>query len=104
MIKKNIIKNAPQPVGKYPHSVEVNGMLYLSGIGPRNYIDNTVSGGRVVRFESEHDIDLHDVIERIGTSPLPPYINREPEPRDKKRYQTIYAKERGAVAAPTTNS
>ena len=64
-------------------------------------IDNTVSGGRVVRFESEHDIDLHDVIERIGTSPLPPYINREPEPRDKKRYQTIYAKERGAVAAPT---
>jgi S-adenosylmethionine:tRNA ribosyltransferase-isomerase len=64
-------------------------------------IDNTVSGGRVVRFESEHDIPLHDVIERIGTSPLPPYINREPEPRDKKRYQTIYAKERGAVAAPT---
>ena len=64
-------------------------------------IDNTVSGGRVVRFESEHDIDLHDVIERIGTSPLPPYIDREPETRDKKRYQTVYAKERGAVAAPT---
>ena len=64
-------------------------------------IDNTVSGGRVVRFESEHDIDLHDVIERIGTSPLPPYIDREPETRDKKRYQTVFAKERGAVAAPT---
>ena len=64
-------------------------------------IDNTVSGGRVVRFESEHDIDLHDVIERIGTSPLPPYIDREPETRDKKRYQTVYAKERGAMAAPT---
>ena len=64
-------------------------------------IDNTVSGGRVVRFESEHDIDLHDVIERIGTSPLPPYIDREPELKDKKRYQTIYAEERGAVAAPT---
>ena len=64
-------------------------------------IDNTVSGGRVVRFESEHDIDLPDVIERIGTSPLPPYIDREPETRDKKRYQTVFAKERGAVAAPT---
>ena len=64
-------------------------------------IDNTVSGGRVVRFESENQSELHDIIDRIGTSPLPPYITREPEPSDKKRYQTVYATERGAVAAPT---
>ena len=64
-------------------------------------IDNTVSGGRVVRFESENQAELHDIIERIGTSPLPPYITRDPEPSDKKRYQTVYATERGAVAAPT---
>ena len=64
-------------------------------------IDNTVSGGRVVRFESENQTELHSIIDRIGTSPLPPYITRDAEPSDKKRYQTVYATERGAVAAPT---
>ena len=63
-------------------------------------IDNTVSGGRVVRFEYDGD-DLYSVIERIGISPLPPYIKRESEKKDKVRYQTIYAERRGAVAAPT---
>ncbi|MEE8479171.1 MAG: tRNA preQ1(34) S-adenosylmethionine ribosyltransferase-isomerase QueA [Candidatus Neomarinimicrobiota bacterium] len=63
-------------------------------------IDNTVSGGRVVRFEYEGD-DIYSVIERIGISPLPPYIKREPEKKDKIRYQTVYAETRGAVAAPT---
>ena len=63
-------------------------------------IDNTVSGGRVVRFEYDGD-NLHSVIDRIGTSPLPPYIDRDADAVDKKRYQTVYAKERGAVAAPT---
>ena len=64
-------------------------------------IDNTVSGGRVVRFESDNQTELHSIIDRIGTSPLPPYITRDAEPSDKKRYQTVYATERGAVAAPT---
>ena len=64
-------------------------------------IDNTVSGGRVVRFESDSEVELHKIIDRIGTSPLPPYISRDPEPQDKLRYQTVYASERGAVAAPT---
>jgi S-adenosylmethionine:tRNA ribosyltransferase-isomerase len=63
-------------------------------------IDNTVSGGRVVRFEYEGD-DLYSVIERIGISPLPPYIKRDSEAKDKIRYQTVYADRRGAVAAPT---
>ena len=63
-------------------------------------IDNTVSGGRVVRFEYEGD-NFHKTIEKIGTPPLPPYIDREPDVDDKKRYQTVYAEKRGAVAAPT---
>jgi S-adenosylmethionine:tRNA ribosyltransferase-isomerase len=63
-------------------------------------IDNTVSGGRVVRFEYEGD-NFHKMIDRIGTSPLPPYINRDADSNDKKRYQTVYASNRGAVAAPT---
>ena len=63
-------------------------------------IDNTVSGGRVVRFEHDSD-NLHDIIDKIGIPPLPPYIDRDANAKDKKRYQTVYASERGAVAAPT---
>ena len=63
-------------------------------------IDNTVSGGRVVRFEYDGD-NFDKMIDRIGRPPLPPYINRDADKNDKKRYQTIYASQRGAVAAPT---
>ncbi|MDZ7332062.1 MAG: tRNA preQ1(34) S-adenosylmethionine ribosyltransferase-isomerase QueA [candidate division KSB1 bacterium] len=62
-------------------------------------IDNTVSGGRVVRFNYRGD--FYDHVERLGKSPLPPYIKRDSEEIDKERYQTVYAKVRGAVAAPT---
>jgi len=62
-------------------------------------IDNTVSGGRVVRFFYEGE--FFEIVEKLGKAPLPPYIKREPEPSDKNRYQTVYAKMRGAVAAPT---
>lgn len=64
-------------------------------------IDNTVSGGRVVRFNDISQQDLYALIDKIGQSPLPPYIDREPTPIDKIKYQTVYAKRRGAVAAPT---
>ncbi|HDK36374.1 MAG TPA: tRNA preQ1(34) S-adenosylmethionine ribosyltransferase-isomerase QueA, partial [Bacteroidetes bacterium] len=62
-------------------------------------IDNTVSGGRVVRFNLNGN--FYNIIEDIGKTPLPPYITRDPEPSDKKNYQTVYARVRGAVAAPT---
>ncbi|HNT65317.1 MAG TPA: tRNA preQ1(34) S-adenosylmethionine ribosyltransferase-isomerase QueA [bacterium] len=62
-------------------------------------IDNTVSGGRVVRFH--YSGDFYEIVDKIGKSPLPPYIKRLPENEDKDRYQTVYAKHRGAVAAPT---
>ncbi len=62
-------------------------------------IDNTVSGGRVVRFN--YNGDFFEAVERLGQSPLPPYVKREPEAMDKERYQTVYARVRGAVAAPT---
>jgi len=63
-------------------------------------IDNTISGGRVVRFLYDKD-DFYDIIEEIGQAPLPPYIKRDAEPKDKETYQTVFAENRGAVAAPT---
>lgn len=62
-------------------------------------IDNTVSGGRVVRFRYEGD--FYEIVDRLGQMPLPPYIEREPEEKDREWYQTVYARVRGAVAAPT---
>lgn len=62
-------------------------------------VDNTVSGGRVVRFSYKGD--FNEIIDKIGKVPLPPYIKRESENMDKDRYQSIFASVRGAVAAPT---
>jgi len=45
--------------------------------------------------------DLFDVLERAGHVPLPPYIRRPDTPADRERYQTVFARERGSVAAPT---
>jgi len=62
-------------------------------------IDNTTSRGRTVRFSFKGD--FNKIIEKIGLTPLPPYIKRDPEQADKDKYQTVYAKNLGSVAAPT---
>jgi S-adenosylmethionine:tRNA ribosyltransferase-isomerase len=54
---------------------------------------------RIVQLRS--DIPLDDAIEKYGHIPLPPYIERGDEPSDAERYQTVYARESGSVAAPT---
>ena len=58
-------------------------------------------GRRTVRLQTDGGIDVVDAIERIGHVPLPPYIKRDDTPADRERYQTVYARERGSVAAPT---
>ncbi len=52
-------------------------------------------------YEVEFSAPAHEVLEVIGHTPLPPYIGRPDEPADRHRYQTIYARRRGSVAAPT---
>lgn len=65
-------------------------------------IDNTTSRGRTLRFLCDVGYeDFRKLLIDLGETPLPKYINREVEPEDKERYQTIYAKHEGAVAAPT---
>lgn len=65
-------------------------------------VDNTTSRGRTIRFYFEGtDEEFRGILEELGQTPLPKYIKREAEPLDLERYQTIYAKETGAVAAPT---
>jgi S-adenosylmethionine:tRNA ribosyltransferase-isomerase len=56
-------------------------------------------GERTLRFLGHEDV--YAAIDRLGHMPLPPYIKRDERPVDRERYQTVYAKERGSVAAPT---
>ena len=58
-------------------------------------------GRRTVRLWTEEGVDVQAAIERIGHIPLPPYIRREDRPSDRERYQTVFARDRGSVAAPT---
>ena len=62
-------------------------------------IDNTTSRGRTVRFTYKGD--FYKLVEKIGQTPLPYYIKREPTEKDKETYQTVFARVAGAVAAPT---
>ncbi|HRN46548.1 MAG TPA: tRNA preQ1(34) S-adenosylmethionine ribosyltransferase-isomerase QueA [Niabella sp.] len=65
-------------------------------------IDNTTSRGRTIRFLWEGSEEaFRQQLEVLGETPLPKYIKRKPDEDDKERYQTVYAKYEGAVAAPT---
>ncbi|MDH7911834.1 tRNA preQ1(34) S-adenosylmethionine ribosyltransferase-isomerase QueA [Winogradskyella sp. SYSU M77433] len=65
-------------------------------------IDNTTSRGRTLRFLYDGSyIDFRRKLTELGETPLPKYIKRDVEPEDEERYQTIFAKNEGAVAAPT---
>lgn len=65
-------------------------------------IDNTTSRGRTLRFLFDGGYeDFKETLYRMGQTPLPKMLKREVAPEDKERYQTIYAKHEGAVAAPT---
>ena len=65
-------------------------------------IDNTTSRGRTLRFLYDGSyMDFRRKLRELGETPLPKYIKRDVEPEDEERYQTIFAKNEGAVAAPT---
>lgn len=65
-------------------------------------IDNTTSRGRTLRFLYDGSYEeFREVLAQMGETPLPRWVREKVEPIDEERYQTIYAKEEGAVAAPT---
>lgn len=87
--------------------IRVGNKLYFSDdhdndILVAEVVDNTTSRGRTIRFLYDgSDEEFQKELNFLGNTPLPKYILRPTEELDKERYQTIYAKEVGAVAAPT---
>jgi S-adenosylmethionine:tRNA ribosyltransferase-isomerase len=82
--------------------IRIGNKLYFDNGLVAEVIDNTTSRGRTIRFVFEgSNEELYDKIDEIGQTPIPPYIKRDVEEADRERYQTVFAENRGAVAAPT---
>ena len=87
--------------------IRVGNKLYFSDDNDNDVliaevVDNTTSRGRTIRFLYDGtDEEFQNELNILGNTPLPKYIKRNSEEIDRERYQTIYAKEMGAVAAPT---
>ncbi|MGH2574941.1 MAG: tRNA preQ1(34) S-adenosylmethionine ribosyltransferase-isomerase QueA [Ignavibacteria bacterium] len=79
--------------------VRIGNRIFLTKNLYCEVIDNTTSRGRIVRFNYRGDFQKY--IEKLGKTPLPPYVKREPNENDKVNYQTVYAENTGSVAAPT---
>lgn len=94
--KENIWDVIVDPARK----VRIGNRIYFTDNLWCEVIDNTTSRGRTVRF-NDNAGDIFAAIEKIGTTPLPPYIKREAVEEDRKDYQTVFAKRDGSVAAPT---
>lgn len=81
--------------------IRIGNKLYFGPNLMAEVIDNTTSRGRTIRFLFEgSNEELYNILDNIGEMPLPPYIERDAKEEDKEQYQSIFAKERGSVAAP----
>ncbi|NLR92935.1 MULTISPECIES: tRNA preQ1(34) S-adenosylmethionine ribosyltransferase-isomerase QueA [Flammeovirga] len=83
--------------------IRVGNKLYFGdGSLVAEVIDNTTSRGRTIRFLVDgEDEEFYKTIEELGETPIPRDLGREAEPADRDRYQTIFAENKGAVAAPS---
>ena len=68
---------------------------------PADAVDVTVLGRSDDLFVLKFQSPVLDILDQYGSLPLPPYITHQPDAQDLQRYQTVYAREPGAVAAPT---
>ena len=80
-----------------------NKLFFGDGELVAEVVDNTTSRGRTIRFLADDDEKFYKVLDELGETPLPKTIHalRRTEPEDRERFQTIFAKNIGAVAAPT---
>jgi len=76
-------------------------ILFGDGSLQAEVVERTAEGGRLLRFTPGDPKHFWEQVYALGEVPLPPYIRRHPEQSDQERYQTVYARVTGSVAAPT---
>ena len=82
--------------------IRVGNKLYFGDELVAEVIDNTTSRGRTIRFLYDgEDEEFYKTLDALGNTPIPTELERKAEPDDRERYQTIFAENIGAVAAPT---
>jgi S-adenosylmethionine:tRNA ribosyltransferase-isomerase len=103
LLARRVSENEWEAMAKPGRALPVGARLEFGGGRLRGEVTAVLDGGRRrIRFEPEEDFDR--VVDEIGNTPLPPYIRRgrgEEERVFEERYQTVFARERGAIAAPT---
>src|SRR5207302_8826450 len=77
--------------------------VLFGGVQPLHaeVMERRFHGRRIIRLWTENGASVDDVVDAIGHVPLPPYIKREDRAADRERYQTVFARQRGSIAAPT---
>ncbi len=78
-----------------------HGSIVDAGGAAIHILGRAAGGARIVTFPGLDDAAVEDLLEAHGHVPLPPYIRRPDDRRDRERYQCVFARERGSVAAPT---
>ena len=109
--KIELLLNKPLFMNRYlvmiGGKVRVGTKLFFDCNLSANVLEVNEDGSRVVEFFQDDKkldfLELVDILNKIGHLPLPPYMNREDEKQDEKDYQTLFAKNYGAVAAPTAS-
>jgi S-adenosylmethionine:tRNA ribosyltransferase-isomerase len=96
---RNLENNLWEVLVKPARKIRIGNKIVFGETLSCDVVDNTLSGGRIVEFNTNGNI--HQLLEKLGNMPLPPYIKRKPEAIDHEYYQTVYAQKPGAVAAPT---
>ncbi|MCL1827684.1 MAG: S-adenosylmethionine:tRNA ribosyltransferase-isomerase, partial [Candidatus Cloacimonetes bacterium] len=81
--------------------IKIGDIITISDDFKAELIEWKADGVRLVKFHFFESMAISDLIDKHGNMPLPPYITRKAETQDKDTYQTIYAKDKGSVAAPT---
>lgn len=98
---KSVIGNAKKWKGDVLHLINPLDSREISELSMTAVLEERDGQTGIVRFEWEGGLPFSRVLEICGTIPIPPYLNRESEALDVERYQTLYARIRGSVAAPT---
>jgi S-adenosylmethionine:tRNA ribosyltransferase-isomerase len=75
--------------------------LIVNGVAVKLQVAYSDYESNLVKFWWDHAIPFLDIVQALGEIPLPPYLKRDTEEQDKQTYQTVYARQNGAVAAPT---
>lgn len=100
LLVREVERNSWEALARPARRLRVGDQIdFADGLLRAQVTDLLDNGLRVIRFHTTENVD--DLIDQIGEPPLPPYINRAGGDEDRNRYQTVYATERGAIAAPT---